>query len=829
MNKKPFILALGISLFYFQEAKAQEIIKDSIPVTTEEEIFPMDTLREVIVTGSANPKRKIETSTAVSTFTEKDIQKQNPISTASLLQKVPGFAVETSGGEVGNNLFARGIPSAGAYEYVQVQEDGMPVFEDGALQFANADNFFRIDATTSRLEALRGGSGSVFASNAPGGIINFISKEGQNKFNGITKLETGSYGLMRFDTNLGGALVKDKLFYNIGGFYRVDNGIRNPGYKANNGGQIKMNLKYVFDEGFAKVYYKKLNDRNLFLLPIPLLQDGNKISGFPGFNPNYGTYASRNLSKLKIPQAGGGFFERDLENGVNPKVDVIGGEFKYNLGEGFTVNNKIRYTNINLGYTGIFPSGVPTSAADFANNYTTAGGESLPIENFRYSYVDNGQIANPEYIQKVGYWAIDKKMNNFANDLRFDYKVDKLSMSLGFYKSVWKSAQKWNWSNLLVEVKDDVRLLNLVDASLSPTDNNYSRTYNGVTDISWLTRDSEIKGSVNALYFNLDYQVTDNLNFNGGIRYDNNTYNGIVDKAGASPSNLDASNMTVDGGAYNGTNGFNTTSADNSMLVSGGPYHYWSYKVEKISGTLAANYKFSNSDAVFARYSHGFRSPIEEAFYDNYQDLNSLKPTVTNQYELGYKHYQSNFDVTAILFSSSLDDIRFSDILSNGQSENAYGSTKNYGLELETNLRLFNRVLELGLNGTIQDPKFKEMRQNGEDLKDNVVRRIPKLYFVFSPAVNITREWRTYVSMNYYGMRYADNTNKQELPSFTEFGAGMSYQLGKVRFGVDGINIFNTIGLTEGDPRSGVTSGQGIIMARPILGAAVRCSIAIEF
>jgi hypothetical protein len=49
-----------------------------------------------------------------------------------LLQRVPGFAVETSGGEVGNNLFAR-IPSAGAYEFVQVQEDGLPVFEDGAF------------------------------------------------------------------------------------------------------------------------------------------------------------------------------------------------------------------------------------------------------------------------------------------------------------------------------------------------------------------------------------------------------------------------------------------------------------------------------------------------------------------------------------------------------------------------------------------------------------------------------------------------------------------------------------------------------------------------
>jgi len=813
---------VGVASLYFQNVYGQQTENDSIKSSS---------IEQVVITGNSRPKAKLESATAITTFSAKEIQKQNPVSTAALLQKVPGFAVETSGGEVGNNLFARGIPSAGAYEYVQIQEDGMPVFEDGALQFANADAFFRVDATTSRMEALRGGSGSIFASNAPGGIINFLSKEGSNKFGGMTKLETGSYGLMRFDGNIGGAIVEDKLFFNIGGFYRVDNGVRNPGYKANNGGQIKMNLKYVFDRGYAKIFYKNMDDRNLFLLPIPLMKDGNKIKEFPGFDANYGTYASRFISKLNVPQVGGGYFERDLQNGVNPKVNVVGGELKYDLGEGFSVTNKTRVTKIDLNYTAIFPSGMPTTAVDFANNYTTQAGMSSPIleNNYQYSYADNGQIVNPAYVQKVGFWAIDKKMDNFANDLKLDYKIDRLAMSLGFYKSAWKSNQYWNWSNLLVEVKDHTRLLNLVDTSLSPSDSNYSKTYNGISDISWLVRNSEIQGSVNALYFNADFQVNDKLNLNGGIRYESNTYRGYVDKASwGNQSNLDNSGMTVDGNAYNGNNGFNTTTADNSMLISSGPYQYWRYDLDKMSATVAANYKLNEKNAVFGRYSHGFRSPIEEAYYDNSTDIESLKPTVTNQFELGYKHYNRDFDITAIAFSSGLDDIRFTDILASGQSENAYGNTQNYGLELETNWRFLNKLLEVSLNGTIQNPTFKEMKQDGKDLGGNVVRRMPKLYFNFSPAVNITKDWRTYVSLNYYGMRYADNFNEQELPSFTEIGAGMSYQLGKIRFGVDATNIFNTIGLTEGDPRS--TPGTGnIIMARPIMGAAARASITLDF
>ncbi|MEZ0130803.1 carboxypeptidase-like regulatory domain-containing protein, partial [Flavobacterium sp. LBUM151] len=189
-------------------------------------------LKEVVVTGSSTPRSKLESSVAITTMGAKAIEDRAPSSTAALLQTIPGFVVEASGGEIGNNLFARGIPSAGAYEYVQIQEDGLPVFEDGALQFANADTFYRLDETVSKMEAVRGGSASIFANNAPGGIINFISKTGQNEFMGRAKFTTSDYGMFRTDLNLSGALIQDKLFFNVGGFYRADNGVRNTGFTA---------------------------------------------------------------------------------------------------------------------------------------------------------------------------------------------------------------------------------------------------------------------------------------------------------------------------------------------------------------------------------------------------------------------------------------------------------------------------------------------------------------------------------------------------------------------------------------------------------------------
>ena len=812
MKKKSIFLIAATATLYFNNAYAQETPKDSAKVSS---------IDQIVITGNSNPKKKIESSTAISTFSAKEIQKQNPISAAALLQRVPGFAVETSGGEVGNNLFARGIPSAGAYEFVQVQEDGLPVFEDGALQFANADNFFRVDNTVSRLEALRGGSGSIYANNSPGGLINFISKEGTNDFKGTAKLETSTYGLIRTDLNLGGALVKDKLFFNVGGFYRSDDGIRKTGFKANNGGQIRMNLKYVFDKGYAKVYYKKLDDRNTFFLPIPLTQDGDKLKGFQGFDPNYGTYSYRAISQLNIPQAGGGFFNRNLEDGIHPRVDVLGAEFKYDLGNNFSVLNKTRYTNIDMNYTGIFPAGAPKTGAEFAKD--------MKMANYQYSLVSTGAVVDPAFVQKLGFWAIDKQMNNFVNDLQFNYKFDKGNVTAGFYKSNWKSHQYWNWSNILATATDRPELLNLVDPSLSPSSVGYSKTYNGVTDMSTLVRDSQIQGSLNDLYLNLDYNVTDALSFNGGIRYSRDYYRGY--KVNTTRANLNNSGLTVDG-----THGFETTTADDNMNVLGNQFNYWYYDIDKVSYTLASNYKINRENAVYARFSHGFRSPNEEAYYNNISDLSVIKPVLTNQLEVGYKYYSRTFDIAVIPFYSALKNLSFTDVYIDGTSENKFANTTNFGVEIEGYARLFNNVFEVTFNGTVQSPKYKDFKgRNGDgtafDYSGNTVRRIPKFYFNISPAVNITKEWRAYVSMNYYGKRFQDegNTDENKLPSFTEFGAGMSYQLGKIRFAVDGTNIFNTIGITEGDPRSPTGSGSNIRMARPIMGAAARASITLDF
>lgn len=767
-------------------------------------------LKEVVVTGSSAPRSKLESSVAITTMGAKAIEDRAPSSTAALLQTIPGFVVEASGGEIGNNLFARGIPSAGAYEYVQIQEDGLPVFEDGALQFANADTFYRLDETVSKMEAVRGGSASIFANNAPGGIINFISKTGQNEFMGRAKFTTSDYGMFRTDLNLSGALIKDKLFFNVGGFYRADNGVRNTGFTANKGGQIKGNITYKFDDNdYLRINFKHLDDRNAFYLPIPLKSNNGKIEGIPGFNPNYGTLTSVNLSHLNVPQYGGGTFSADLEDGSHPIINSIGAEFKKKISEKVTFKNAFKNTNIDLNYNAIFPNGGPWTQSAYATDV-----QNTTATNLTYSYVDNGQKLDPNaLIMRADLWHIEKKMNNFANNFSFNFDLDPVKLTAGYYYSNWKSNQYWNWNSYLVGVSDNPRLLNVKDNTTG-----VDHTWNGVERITWLERDAQTKGLLNDIYADAEIKATDNLTFNAGLRYNKDKYSGYRDNARFFAEDLGILD--------------NNTADDKVTTVKGNPYTYWRYDVSEWSYTAAGNYKFNDNMASYARYSHGFRSPIEESFYDNAADLSKLQNTEVNQIELGYKYASSFFSVNANLFHMGLKNVAFTDILSDGSSENKFADVNNIGLEVETNARY--SIVKLNFTFTVQKPEYDNFTGTNADgstfdFNGNTARRIPKFFCNLRPEVDITKDLTAYVQFAYYDKKFTNQDNKQVLPAYKEVGAGLNYTYNNLRFAVDASNLFNEIGLTEGDPRQTTSAASDVFMARPILGRAFRFSVAINF
>src|SRR5204863_3890526 len=294
-------------------------------------------LEAVVVTGTATPRTKLETSNATTVLSAADLVQVAPRSTTEMLRYVPGFTrVESSGGEVNENIGMRGILGV---EYVMFLEDGLPVFPTMHTYFMNADNLFRMDENIERMEVVRGGSSALYGSNTPGAIVNFINKEGGPDFAGSMKLSAATQGLARNDFNVNGPLGDDWRF-NVGGFYRFDHGARDPGFPGIRGGQLKGSLTRQFSNGYFRTSLKYIDDRNQFILPLPF-----QNAAHPQYVPGFSNFGSMNTSEgldLSVPTPSGSL-TLPLENGLRTKGSWLTADAGFDLGDGWHIQNGAQF------------------------------------------------------------------------------------------------------------------------------------------------------------------------------------------------------------------------------------------------------------------------------------------------------------------------------------------------------------------------------------------------------------------------------------------------------------------------------------------------------
>jgi len=122
--------------------------------------------------------------------------------------------------------------------------------EFGDIAFGNADIFLRYDYSIDRIESIRGGSASTFASNSPGGVINFISKTGEETGGNIGVTKGVDFNSTRVDFDYG-TPINDTIRFHVAGFYRDGEGPRRAGYNGNSGGRFKANITKEFEKGIS--------------------------------------------------------------------------------------------------------------------------------------------------------------------------------------------------------------------------------------------------------------------------------------------------------------------------------------------------------------------------------------------------------------------------------------------------------------------------------------------------------------------------------------------------------------------------------------------------
>ena len=420
------------------------------------------------------------------------------------------------------------------------------------------------------------------------------------------------------------------------------------------------------------------------------------------------------------------------------------------------------------------------------------------------------------------------------NDLRFSRKFNIGGQTHditvgGYYMSAGESFVRYA-AVLAMDVTNHARLMNIVALNAS------NAVIGSVTDNGVLRYGSEFaNGSGNqrtmAIYGADEWQVSDRLRIDFGLRQEQ--MNATASAETSATTNL----------------GQTATAADKSYLTGSGLFIPWNKTYSTLTWTVGTNYQLDAAQGVFARYTSAARMPSLSDFLTNTNPSPVTLPVInhTDMFELGYKLSRPWLDAYVTLFDTEYHNYGVSQTVYNPAtsgyvSQNYFADTRDYGVELDGDIRPLS-WFDVGFAGTVQQPEFTSLKYTvlsgasltTMDLNGKQLLRVPKTNFSISPAVNLLNDrLRAEVSVEYYSSRYADAANTQKLPEYTVLNASVRYRFAPdLTLYVNGYNLTNEIGFTEGNPRSGELlssqSGAPVFIARSIVGRTLKASLLYKF
>lgn len=550
-------------------------------------------LDEVVVTSSSTAKSKMRSSVSVTDVDQDAVKDFGARSESEVLMLIPGIRTEATAGPGGNaNISVRGLPiSSGGSKYVQIQEDGLPTVQFGDMMFSNNDYWTRFDNSVDSIQTLRGGSSAVFASHAPGAVINYMSKTGKEAGGSIGLTRGLNFNETRVDGNVGGRIGTD-MYYHVGGYFRDGEGARKAAPGALHGYQIKANVTKEFNgtKGYVRLNVKAL-DETAPTSPQTFLTasaSGGVLSNF-GIPRGFDSLRDSQYSKFNntfpaMDPVTGQISQSSLTNGITSKSTSVGLEFHNELGNGYTVDNKFRLSqNAGAFQTQFWDVKTLSSALAGTTGATYAkylngpkAGTVVTDANLASGLVSTGGAINVQ----------TPDMGNFVNDFSVSKAFalangDKLNAKAGLFYSRQNVVQKWSISTRVVEAAYNGGVIDLYNAS------NVALTNQGLTGYnnSWgadSAKNINEQFTTTAPYLGLNLE-TGNWDLDAGIRNEHFRGYGFAD-VGA----------PVAGAAMP------TFMATNRIMAD--------YTTSYNNYSAGANLRLNKDASVFGRYSLGHRA-----------------------------------------------------------------------------------------------------------------------------------------------------------------------------------------------------------------------------
>lgn len=299
-------------------------------------------------TGTKTDTPIIDVPQAVSVVTQKELEKRN----VQDIQQALAYTSSVTTDEYGSD---------DRYDYFRIRgfdETSLGTYRDGLTQ--------RIAAfwTTSRVEpyglqrveVLKGSTSSLFGLNAPGGLVNAITKRPTEDFMAEAYTTLGQ-GHVEMGADVGGPLDPDGVFT-----YRLTGKYQNA------------------DQG-----YQYTNDDRVYIAPALT------ISPDAGTSLTFLTdYSKRDSSIARGVPMGSGlspdvFLGDPSYNHFNTRQTDVGYQFEHELADGVTFRSSGRYSHINLDYKDSY-------ATTFDPTTGEVGQEAFTVDGPGWQYTMDNQL-----------------------------------------------------------------------------------------------------------------------------------------------------------------------------------------------------------------------------------------------------------------------------------------------------------------------------------------------------------------------------------------------------------------------------------------------------
>jgi outer membrane receptor protein involved in Fe transport len=776
-------------------------------------------LQQVVVTGSPLPSTEMNSSISVSTVDGGQIQSSGVQNAADLLRTIPGIRSESSGGAGNANISVRGLPVAsGGSKFVQFQVDGMPVLEFGDTAFATPDTFLRTDYNIDHVEAVRGGSSSIFASNAPGAIINFITKDGSTQGGDIgLTVGLGKYDDQRLDFDYGGP-ISASTRYHVGGFVQHGSGQKNTDYTSSSGGQLMGNITHDIDGGFLRLNLQFTDTYDPVYLPVPVMITGSNsdphVSSIPGFNVQSGVLQSPYFTSDTALNAQGQTIHTNIRDGYHTRVNAIGGEGKFSLGDDWTLHEQFRLAENYGAFTGPYPTNV-ASAQTLADSIGGAGsylayatGPNAGKRITNPAALGGNGLASETALFNVSLPNMDNFTNNISLSRTFETDAGKGTLQFGYYHSQQNVVQDWHWNMYLQTVQSqDSALLNVYSASGRLMTENGLVAYGTPGFCGSCNRYYDAKYMMDAPFVSMTWE-TGPWRFDGGLRFDRINGSGYYVAA----NQLAA--VDVNG---NGV----ISVPEQSVPVYGGATSPINYSKSHLEYSFGANYTIDSNLAVFLRASSGARFNSDRLLFGGGMLADGSVPqgigvNVVKQYEGGVKWNTAHTSLFVTGFMANTQE----------QNEDVTSTIEPFisrhyharGVEFEGSVNYGHFSLAGGM--TYTHSRIVSDAITPADV-GNVPQRQANWVYQFSPSYS----WRAFnVGATVIGTTksYASDPNGLVMPGYTQVNTYVSYDINdRMTASLSVNNLFNAIGLTEIDASPETVTSNGINTARSILGRTI--------